>query len=129
MIIRYIPAQRGAAQATADWRAYAACKHADPELFFPVGDAGPALRQADLAKRVCDGCPVRAACLDWALATGQDIGVWGGTLPEERRALRAQRARALAMRGALDHEPGQLDTRCDAELAEDLAQVVVHRVP
>jgi WhiB family transcriptional regulator, redox-sensing transcriptional regulator len=129
MTILYIPAQRGAAPATADWRAYAACKQADPELFFPVGGAGAALRQAELAKRVCDGCPVRPLCLDWALTTGQDAGVWGGTLPEERRALRAKRARALAARGARDHEPGQLDTRRDAELAEDLAQVEVHCVP
>ncbi len=129
MTIVYIPAQRGAAPATADWRAYAACKRTDPGLFFPVGGAGAALQQADLAKRVCGGCPVRPLCLDWALTTGQDVGVWGGTLPEERRALRARRARALAARGALDHEPRQLDTRRDAELAEDLAQVVIHRVP
>ena len=27
-------------------------------------------------------------CLEWALATGQDAGVWGGTGEDERRALR-----------------------------------------
>jgi WhiB family redox-sensing transcriptional regulator len=94
MTIPYIPAQRGAMPATTDWRAYAACRHADPELFFPIGTTEAAVLQADQAKRICVGCPVRNACLDWALATGQAIGVWGGTDPQERRALRAQQARA-----------------------------------
>jgi WhiB family redox-sensing transcriptional regulator len=95
MTIPYIPAQRGAAPSAADWRDYAACRHADPELFFPIGAAGAGLVQADRAKRVCAGCPVRTVCLDWALTTGQAIGIWGGTVPEERRAMRAQRAPAL----------------------------------
>jgi WhiB family transcriptional regulator, redox-sensing transcriptional regulator len=131
MTIPYIPAQRGAAPPVEDWRDYAACRHADPELFFPIGTAGAGLVQADRAKRVCAGCPVRAVCLDWALTTGQDVGIWGGTVPDERRAMRAQRAPALSVRvgGARHHQPGQFDPRAHAELAEDLAQVVVHRVP
>jgi WhiB family redox-sensing transcriptional regulator len=60
----------------------------DPELFFPVGTTGPAMAQAEAAKAVCATCPVRPECLEWALATGQDSGVWGGTSEEERRALR-----------------------------------------
>lgn len=95
MTTPYIPAQRRAAPVTADWRAYAACRRADPELFFPFGTGGAAAAQAERAKQVCAGCPVRTPCLDWALATGQEIGVWGGTAAEERRALRLQRARAL----------------------------------
>ncbi len=71
-----------------DWRGDAACRGLDPDLFFPVGTAGPALGQINRAKRVCAGCPVRARCLDWALVTGQDAGVWGGTSEDERRALR-----------------------------------------
>ena len=64
---------------------------ADPELFFPIGTAGPALLQLERAKQVCAGCQVRISCLDWALATGQDAGVWGGTGEDERRALRRLR--------------------------------------
>ena len=60
MIIPYIPAQRGAAPEAAAWRDHAACRHADPELFFPIGTAEAGLVQADRAKRVCAGCPVRA---------------------------------------------------------------------
>jgi WhiB family transcriptional regulator, redox-sensing transcriptional regulator len=87
----YIPAQRGGTPPRVDWREFAACRRADPALFFPVGTTPHAMAQADRAKRVCAECPVRAACLDWALATGQELGVWGGTAEGERRALRAAR--------------------------------------
>jgi WhiB family redox-sensing transcriptional regulator len=75
-----------------DWRDRAACRDTDPELFFPVGTAGPGQRQLDQAKQVCAGCQVRTSCLDWALASGQEAGVWGGTSEDERRALRLRRA-------------------------------------
>jgi WhiB family transcriptional regulator, redox-sensing transcriptional regulator len=70
------------------WHDHAACRDTDPELFFPIGSAGPALLQLERAKQVCAGCQVRIPCLEWALATGQDAGVWGGTGEDERRALR-----------------------------------------
>lgn len=76
----------------ATWRD-AACRHADPELFFPVGTAGPALRQIDEAKRICRACPAREACLAWALEHGVAAGVWGGTTENERRALRTNHIR------------------------------------
>jgi WhiB family redox-sensing transcriptional regulator len=59
----------------------------DPELFFPVTAAGPALAQVLAAKAVCFRCAVRAACLSYAVATGQ-AGIWGGTTQEERQAMR-----------------------------------------
>jgi WhiB family redox-sensing transcriptional regulator len=77
-----------------DWRHQAACLNEDPELFFPVGNTGPALMQIAEAKKVCRVCPVREACLQWALDAGQDHGVWGGMSEDERRALRRRAARA-----------------------------------
>ncbi|NUV52920.1 WhiB family transcriptional regulator [Streptomyces coelicolor] len=71
-----------------NWRRSAACRTEDPELFFPIGTSGPALLQTEQAKAVCRGCPVREQCLEWALETGQSIGVWGGTSETERRALK-----------------------------------------
>ncbi|MGW1243257.1 WhiB family transcriptional regulator [Streptomyces bobili] len=71
-----------------DWRQRAACRHEDPELFFPIGTSGPALLQTEQAKAVCRRCPVRAQCLEWALKTDQSLGVWGGTSETERRALK-----------------------------------------
>jgi WhiB family transcriptional regulator, redox-sensing transcriptional regulator len=46
-----------------DWRNYAACRDVDPELFFPIGNTGPALLQIDQAKQVCRRCKVSSACL------------------------------------------------------------------
>jgi WhiB family redox-sensing transcriptional regulator len=77
-----------------DWRHQAACLNADPELFFPVGNTGPALMQIAEAKKVCRTCPVREPCLQWALDAGQDHGVWGGMSEDERRALRRRAARS-----------------------------------
>ncbi len=74
----------------------AACRDHDPELFFPVGAHGPALEQLAAAKAVCGTCPLRTACLDWALETGQEAGVWGGTGEDDRRAMRRASLRAGA---------------------------------
>ena len=77
-----------------DWRHHAACRDMDPEIWFPVGTSGPALALIAEAKTVCQRCPVNSACLGWALASGQDDGVWGGMSEGERRAMRTARARA-----------------------------------
>ena len=77
-----------------DWRHRATCLDEDPELFFPIGNTGPALLQIEEAKAVCRRCPVTETCLTWALDTGQDAGVWGGLSEDERRALKRRTARA-----------------------------------
>jgi WhiB family redox-sensing transcriptional regulator len=70
------------------WQRRAACRDEDPELFFPVGWAGPALMQIAAAKEICGQCVVREACLRFAVRTGQDHGIWGGLTEDERRLLR-----------------------------------------
>lgn len=76
------------------WRQQARCRQTDPDLFFPVGTRPMAQVQIEAAKAVCTGCAVRKACLDFALETNQEAGVWGGTSEEERRKLRRGRGRA-----------------------------------
>lgn len=71
-----------------EWRDRAACRDTSPELFFPIGTTGVALDQIDAAKRVCDSCPVAHECLEFALATNQEAGVWGGLTEDERRRVR-----------------------------------------
>lgn len=71
-----------------DWRHKAACRDEDPELFFPIGDTGPALVQIAEAKRVCADCPVIDSCLQWSIETNQEAGVWGGLGEDERRLAR-----------------------------------------
>jgi WhiB family redox-sensing transcriptional regulator len=79
-----------------DWRHRATCRDEDPELFFPIGNTGPALLQIEQAKAVCRRCNVMQECLTWALESGQDAGVWGGLSEDERRALKRRNARARA---------------------------------
>ncbi|WP_121714467.1 WhiB family transcriptional regulator [Streptomyces sp. E5N91] len=77
-----------------DWQARGACGREDPELFFPIGDVGPALMQAEEAKAVCRLCPVVEPCLRWAMETREVHGIWGGTSESERRLLHRSAARA-----------------------------------
>jgi WhiB family redox-sensing transcriptional regulator len=77
-----------------NWRSWAACQSADPDLFFPISSSGPALAQVAQAKAICAGCQVRRQCLAFALRTHQVHGVWGGLSEEERyQVLRADQAR------------------------------------
>ena len=69
------------------WMSRGACQGEDPELFFPIAATGPAVHQISAAKQVCQPCTVRALCLAYALQARQ-AGVWGGTTPEERCAMR-----------------------------------------
>lgn len=79
-----------------EWRSYSACRDTDPNLFFPVGTTGPALEQIANAKAVCRTCEVQSLCLEYAISTNQDSGVWGGTSEEERRQMRRARKAQLA---------------------------------
>lgn len=79
---------------TYEWRFTAACREVDPELFFPVGTTGNAITQISNAKAVCQSCESKDECLEFALMTNQDSGVWGGKSEEERRAMRRLRAAA-----------------------------------
>ncbi|MFE1545515.1 WhiB family transcriptional regulator [Streptomyces microflavus] len=86
-----------------NWRTAAACRDEDPDLFFPIGTSGPALAQAEEAKSVCRRhCPVMERCLQWALESGQDHGVWGGPDETDRRRIhrRATRLRLKEQKAA-----------------------------
>ncbi len=73
---------------TDDWRERSACLDSDPDVFFPIGTTGAALEQIETARRICLACAVAEECLEFALATNQEAGIWGGTIEEERRKLR-----------------------------------------
>ncbi|MBK3585987.1 WhiB family transcriptional regulator [Streptomyces sp. MBT57] len=77
-----------------NWRTAAACRDEEPDLFFPIGTSGPAIAQAEEAKAVCRRqCPVMERCLQWALESGQDHGVWGGTDENDRRRIHRRATR------------------------------------
>lgn len=71
------------------WRDLGACRGLDPSVFFPESD-----EDAEIAKRVCAECPVRPACLDFALASREQQGVWGGCTERERRRIVRRRRRS-----------------------------------
>ena len=73
---------------TTNWQHNAACTSHDPELFFPIGSASPALAQLERARQICRSCPVQTRCLEWAISIGVDDGIWGGLNEDERRSLR-----------------------------------------
>lgn len=83
----------GALHRPGRWTDEAACRETNPELFFPIGETGPALEQVAEAKAFCARCPVADECLDWALRSGEAHGIWGGATPEERRYMRHRRSR------------------------------------
>lgn len=70
-----------------DWAAHAACLAYDPNLWF-LEDKTGSYREA---RQICAGCPVRVDCLDWAVETNTDYGLWGGLAPHERKKLRRRR--------------------------------------
>lgn len=72
---------------TFNWTEKAACRFAEPEVFFPVPENERSLADA---RKVCGSCPVRQECLDEALRVpaDKDHGVWGGMTTDERRYLR-----------------------------------------
>lgn len=68
------------------WMERAACIDMPLDVFFP----GPGrLGAADTRKAVaiCRQCPVRQACLDYALEHPDMAGVWGGTSHRERNRI------------------------------------------
>ena len=65
------------------WQERALCAQTDPEAFFP--EKGGSTREA---KRICLGCEVKDACLDYALAKDERFGIWGGLSERERRRLK-----------------------------------------
>jgi WhiB family redox-sensing transcriptional regulator len=88
-----MPRAGGGRAAGVAWMSRGACQREDPELFFPVELTGAeSLRRISAAKAVCGRCPVRRSCLSYALKTAQD-GIWGGTTPDERYAMRRPAAR------------------------------------
>jgi WhiB family redox-sensing transcriptional regulator len=92
-IVRTAQSSSADLPADSNWRARGACAQEDPELFFPIGNTGPALLQIDEAKAVCRRCPVLATCANWTLETGQTHGVSGGMSENERRRIKRREAR------------------------------------
>lgn len=90
----YQPEDRMSAARPGEWAERGACLGLEPELadrlFFPGQADHAEMREA---KRICATCPVKTDCLEFAVTTNQDCGIWGGTSEAERRRIRRRRRR------------------------------------
>lgn len=68
----------------------AACRGAVSVMYPSEASGVPA------AKAMCAACPVRVACLEYAMANDERFGVWGGTSERQRRAMRAVRVAEMS---------------------------------
>jgi WhiB family redox-sensing transcriptional regulator len=59
-----------------------ACKDVDTNLFFSELKSKVAK-----AKAICDSCPVKQKCLEFALSNEEEFGIFGGTTPQERKVM------------------------------------------
>ncbi len=90
------------------WHADGLCRKADPGTFFPVNADGVVR-----AQRICNACPVKAACLTWALEHNE-YGLWGGTSERQRRRLREGLPRYQPRHQTLSEEQIALILECRA---------------
>ncbi|WP_204870035.1 MULTISPECIES: WhiB family transcriptional regulator [Nocardiaceae] len=68
------------------WQEHARCRDHDLQTFFDGGEADEvSADSASQAKLICEDCPVRTECLNYALNAGERFGVWGGLSARERR--------------------------------------------
>jgi excisionase family DNA binding protein len=86
----------------ANWRAASVCREHPTDWWFNGGH-----RETMLAKGICEGCPVRVECLEFALGRPELIGVWAATTPTERASMRrAGDGIAVGARPEAPVEPG-----------------------
>lgn len=67
----------------------ALCRQVGGDLWYP--EDGPSTIEVRMAKAICRACPERLPCLDFALATNETHGIWGGMTVKERRREAARR--------------------------------------
>lgn len=68
---------------TVRWQDDAACREAETSIFL-MDQYFPGTRELEQARSVCHSCAVRPQCLDYAISTSQDYGIWGGMTAQER---------------------------------------------
>ena len=75
------------------------CRNGDADLWFAETPA-----ELEQAKALCAGCPVRAECLDGALARSEPWGVWGGEIFERGRVIPRKRPRGRPRKADLERD-------------------------
>ena len=78
------------------WQRQASCRGAGTDPWFPVSGISKA------ARAVCEACPVRRLCLEYAITSSRVLqGIWAGTTEPERAQMRRERRARKAVTPAL----------------------------
>lgn len=105
-----------------DWSSDAACLTIDPETFFPHGEGQTAWPRIARAKEICQECPVLVVCLEFALATNAQYGIWGGTTARERKLVRRMEGRPSVTRTLVAGRPLWQRKAADSTVEDDEVQ-------
>jgi WhiB family redox-sensing transcriptional regulator len=75
-----------------DGQREASCDGMNPGFFYPEEYEGfPKRKDYTRGRVICATCPVRTECAEYAIATNEQFGLWGGLPPHERNAIRRKR--------------------------------------
>ena len=92
---RAVASKLASLETDARWQDVSACKGMDPTIFFGPEHPETVKEKRDreeAAKAVCDTCPVKQECLEYALEAREGYGIWGGLTELERKARQHGRA-------------------------------------
>jgi len=83
------PYRRVIIEPNTKWKDKALCIGMDADIFFPERDGQPIQGGRGIyskARKVCERCPVRAECLNYAFHFNMiEFGMFGGMAPKERK--------------------------------------------
>lgn len=74
----------------ADWMTDAPCA-GRTDIYYPIQHGNGERDAIQQAKAICNECPNRIRCLEYAIDNGEDHGIWGGYSVRQRRRIAADR--------------------------------------
>lgn len=86
--VRDTPIERSKMSLDRSWQPVALCSGNHSHLFFPPSTQerkDERERREMRAKAVCQVCPVKSECRDYAMSIREPYGIWGGLTEIERR--------------------------------------------
>lgn len=70
------------------WTDQAACAGTNPDMWFRDEHESTSYREA---RTICNACSVRTECLNWALETKTEHGLFGGLTARQRKDVLSRR--------------------------------------
>ena len=97
------------------WWKQAACADTDKDVFYPPKANDVNYRAiVAAAKAICATCPVRDACLEYALDNNEEFGIWGGTTASQRDQMKWKRSAPRKSRANPDRQLAPCGTKAAA---------------